>query len=672
MRVLFLIVFFLIAGGQSDAAFGFGSEPNCRLFWKAYSLPAEGDGASSSRHVLFAVTALPPQGEYLYGPESTEGLPTRLDIAAAPLEAFPMQALTAKDIRSLTEEAASLDVRMPPAPLKSETIYAGQAAPGGPESNPAVYPGATTFWAVVPEAPSAFGGVALRVELSGLLCSASSCTPAFGELVLAFSAREMKAFPPAENEEWWAAYRSGEAVSLPLPEEALSEAGTGDGDLAEERPLKIRGVKHENESPEEELERYKMFFATLQPAFFKPELEVQFLGEALIFGLLAGLLLNLMPCVLPVVSLKFSALMAVSAMKSKRRQARAFRMHCLIFALGILVWFAFLAFMLGVVGWAWGELFQQPVVLVGIGLFLFLMGLSMFGVFNLPLFDLRPANDAHPHWQAFISGLVATLLATPCSGPLLGGVLAWAMRQPLPVLMLSVVSIGVGMAFPYGLMALHPRLVHLLPRPGSWTLRLEQLLGFFLMGSVVYLATLLPEEWTAPFLFNLLAVALAAWLWGQIGHLGASRLRRAISRVVAVAVVVTAALWGSSSVNPDADWETFEAQAFMDMLGKDQMLVEFTADWCPNCKALEHTTLNRSRMAEFRRQYNARTIRVDLTRNADAGMELLRALDSTSIPVIALFPKGEGARNPVVLRDIVTPELLDDAASSTFSTNFFP
>ncbi|MDL2280045.1 thioredoxin family protein, partial [Desulfovibrio sp. OttesenSCG-928-G11] len=128
-----------------------------------------------------------------------------------------------------------------------------------------------------------------------------------------------------------------------------------------------------------------------------------------------------------------------------------------------------------------------------------------------------------------------------------------------------------------------------------------------------------------------------------------------------------AAAFSVASVNPDRAWEAFDPQAFADLLGKEPMLLDFTADWCPSCKALEHTTLNKNRMEDLRRKYNVRTIRVDITRNAEAGKELLRALDSTSIPVLALFPAGSGARQPVVLRDLVTPGQLEEAASATFA-----
>ena len=686
MRVFItVLLLFCSFAGRAEA---FLDGPNCKIYWKAYTLQPGQSATDAQRQadetseetfvstissdgqrLLLALTVFPPSGQYLYGPESTEGLPTSVDVEFAPLDAFPMSRLNSRQIGELLDgKGAYLFVRAPVPVPKKDTAFSSVVLPGSEGGNPDIYPGPVTFWTELPMSPPGLGGTVARVSMSGLLCSASSCMPASGELELAFSTKEMASFPAAAAQSWWAALQEGESVLLPPPDEAYAEEF-----FPKEEPTPYVSNKKTAE-PEAGASEYGALFATLEPAFFNPDLEVQFLGEALFFGLMAGLLLNLMPCVLPVVSLKFSALMAVSSMTDKQQQAKAFRVHCLIFAAGIMLWFIAMAFFLGVAGWAWGELFQQPVVIVLLGGLLFVLGLSLFGVFPLPIFDFKFAGGGHPHWQAFASGLLATLLATPCSGPLLGGVLAWAIRQPLPVLAMCVISVGLGMSLPYFVLAFCPRLVHLLPRPGTWTLRLEQLLGFFLMGTVVYLATLLPEKWLPAFLFNLFAVAFACWLWGQIGHLRASRFRRTLSRSIAVLVVVLAAWWGGYSIRTDHTWEPFNSQTFTELLGKQPLLLEFTADWCPSCKALEYTTLNKKRMADLRRRYNVRTIRVDLTRDEGEGRlgkELLKALDSTSIPVLALFPVGENSRQPVVLRDIVTPAQLEAAAAATFDDSGF-
>ena len=679
MRIFLTLALLLLCffPGNSHAFSG----PNCQIYWKAYLLPEDEGGKRGDttpsvgegfRKILLALTIIPPEGRYLYGPESDVGLPTSVEASYSVLGTFPMQALSAFEIDAiLSEKGLTPKLRAPLPSPKKETSFAAVNLGGIDDSHALIYPGPVTFWSQMSVPAEGLGGVAVRTSMSGLLCSPSSCMPASGEITFTLSAGEVRALPAAASEAWWQDWKQGDNVYIPPPDNFLAQKAVSDdpSPFAGGKPLSLSKSSSTGEAvqdPVEALARQSAFFSTLAPTPFNPAMEVRFLWEALLFGLAAGLLLNLMPCVLPVVSLKFSALMAVSTMSDKRLQASAFRRHCLIFALGIMTWFFVLALMLGVAGWAWGEIFQQPGVIVVLAIVLFLLGLSLFGVYTLPLFDLKLSRNSHPNWQAFGSGLLATLLATPCSGPLLGGVLAWAIRQELPVLVLTISSIGLGMSLPYGVLAIWPKLVHLLPRPGAWTLRLEQLLGFFLMGSVVYLTTLLPAEWIPAFLFNLFAVALAAWLWGQIGHLRASRLRRGLSRVLAMLVVLLATWWGSSAIQAETSWEAFEPDKFIGMVGKEPMLLEFTADWCPSCKALEHTTLSENRITALRQKYKIRTIKVDLTRDAEAGKELLRALDSTSIPVIALFPAGEGAKNPVVLRDLVTPKQLEEAAANVF------
>lgn len=661
-----LAVFFLVCGfaGPAQAAWTDTASP---LYWTAYRLDsgpqkAVSGGKGADKGLLLALTFVPPEGSYLYGPKASgEGLPTALEVVCAPLPAFPIDTVGPGEIDAMIDfGGVSRPVKAPAPTPKKKTPFASVILSGGKAGNPLIYPGPITFWVELPPAPSSLGGLAVRAVLSGLSCSAGSCLPVSARAEFVLSAREIGALAPAEQQSWWKDWNKGKDVLIPPPEGAAPAPGDGAD------PAFSIGNSIDGSEPQPQINAprgYAEMFANLEPVFSKPENEVSYLGQALFFGLIAGLLLNLMPCVLPVVSLKFSVLLAVSSMTDKQAQARAFRAHCLLFALGIMTWFFILGILLGGAGWAWGELFQKPVVLVVLGVVLFLLALSLFGVFSLPVLNLKAASNANPRWQAFIGGLLATILATPCSGPLLGGVLAWAIRQQWAALVLTVASIGLGMSLPYILMAVNPRLVHLLPRPGTWTLRLEQFLGFFLMGSVLYMAILLPGEWLPAFLGVLFAVAVAAWLWGQIGHPGAGSTQRFLARGAAILLVALAAWWGGSSVRPDLTWEAFDAETFTQTLGKEPMLVEFTADWCPSCKALEHTTLSQERMALLRRRYGARTIRVDLTRANPAGEALLKALNSTSIPVLALFPQGEEAGTPLVLRDIVTPSQLEEAAA---------
>ncbi|MDR2160975.1 MAG: thioredoxin family protein [Desulfovibrio sp.] len=649
----------------------------CLLVWQGFFTPGEeeesrqpagspGRGeASSSGAILAAFTLIPPQGMYHYGPDSPEGTPTAVTVVYAPVSPFAdrpepggraFQAL-------LREKGVTLPVRLPPARPAKDALFASPA--GKREDTVPIFTGPLTFWTRTPAITPFYRGAALRVTVTGLLCSASFCAPFENSRDLLLDAYALRTFPSAADQAWWPEFLAGSAVQLTVPEDAARDAAAS-GEPAGTAWSRLPEAPASPEKAQPEEESFAAVVSGLEPGYLHPSLEVEDLGEAVLFGLLAGLLLNLMPCVLPVISLKFTSLMAVNAREDQKDRARIFQTHCLLFSAGILAWFAVLALLLGTAGWAWGEIFQSPEVVFLLGLILFLLGLSLFGVFTLPVLDLKTRGEGNPRLQAFFSGLLATLLATPCSGPLLGGVLGWALRQPLAILMLAIGSVGLGMTLPYVLLALRPGLVNLLPRPGPWTLRLEQLLGFFLLGSVVYLASLLPDSWVISFLFLLLCLALAAWLWGQIGHPGASRLRRWIARAAAILLLAGGLWWGKVVTEEDFAWEEFDPVVFVRDLGKEPLLLEFTADWCPSCKAMEHTTLSGKRMTALRNRYKMRTIKVDLTRENPAAKRLLIALGSGSIPVIALFPPGEAASRPLVLRDIITPAQLEDALAQTF------
>jgi thiol:disulfide interchange protein DsbD len=680
----------------------------------AASPAADSSGPASGRDILLVLTLVPPADSWLYGPESTEGPPTSVQVRIlseaasgedvrsatdapargtsspknapessgvsggmeerqAPAVHTPLSPPHSTDSRSREERQAPA-VHAPPAVPKRETRFAAPRFPGREDDNTLVYAGPAAFWTLFP-APDGPDGLSLRVDVSALLCSANSCRPVSRSLDLVFSPNDLSMLPRAEDEARLNGLESGKNAFIPLPAGILPEPAPrapedGPGVLLPAPAPSFAGGSGPGASGAGDGtggERNGMF-ASLRPELFRTETEIGSLGEALLFGFAAGLILNLMPCVLPVISIKFSALSALSSIAGKKARRKMFREHCLLFAAGIATWFCISALLLGVAGRLWGDLFQQPAVPAVLGLVLFLLALSLFGVFYLPVFDFRIGSDGHPRRQAFAGGLLATLLATPCSGPLLGAVLAWAVDKPLFLLAPAVFSVGLGMASPYLLMALNPRLAHLLPKPGPWTLRLEQLLGFLLMGSVVYISTLLPEHWVAPFLYNLLAVAAAAWLWGSIGHLRAGRTRRYVARAAACCLLLVSVTWGlHAAAPPDRTWEKFNAERFLEDLGKYPMLLDFTADWCPSCKALEYATLSPGRMEDLRGRYNVRTIKVDLTRDAAAGNELLKALRGAGIPLLALFPAGEKAFRPVILRDLVTPGQLREAARVVFS-----
>ncbi len=370
-------------------------------------------------------------------------------------------------------------------------------------------------------------------------------------------------------------------------------------------------------------------------------------------GILAGLLLNFMPCVLPVLTMKFSFLLNSGGTMAERR--RSIRQHTVFFALGVVTWFALLALLSGLTGMLWGQLFQSTEVIFFMLLIVFCMSLSLFDVFHLPVLDLQPQNMASPRMHAFGTGMFTTLLATPCSGPLLGGVLAWGITKPLPVLMTVFAATGVGMALPYMVIACFPGLVRFLPKPGAWLSTMERILGLLLMATAIYLFSMLPADLHVKTLITLLVAATSAWIWGRWGSLRGSITRRMFLGAFAFGAIALSTFWAFLPPQQDSvPWVEFSEERFRADLGKKAMIVEFTADWCPTCKVLERTTLAAPNLLPILDQYSVMPVKVDMTAKNESHDELLKALDSASIPLLAVFPEGKGASRPVILRDIYT------------------
>lgn len=491
----------------------------------------------------------------------------------------------------------------------------------------------------------------LAGSLRLLLCSDTSCWPVQEEVLIEVPNLDPAALPEARSQIWWpqflAAMQDAGDLEAPTP--------TLEADPAPQPPVDAAIA----EAPE---------LLQIVPRYFQPKLEVRGLGKAALLAFIAGLILNFMPCVLPVVSLKLSSLLSASGIDDTETKIRHFREHNIFFAAGIMLFFVILGVVLGAAGLAWGQLFQKPLLVMAVTAVIFGLGLSLFGVFDLPIVDLKGGvAGKNNKTQALFTGLLATLLATPCSGPFLGGVLGWTLTQAPAIIVSVFLFIGAGMASPYVFMAFRPELVRLFPRPGNWTVHLERLVGFFLMATCVYLLFILPLAYKLQAMILLLGTAFAAWIWGSWTSLLDPRLRILVIRGIALTVLLAVALWTLRHPVQQEDWLEFSGSRFRDMLGVRNMVIDFTADWCPNCKVLEKTTLAPRRLAKWKDKYDIVFLQADLTEHNPQAQALLEALGSQSIPVVALFPQSEDSTRPLVLRDMFTPSQMDDALEQTFA-----
>ena len=397
--------------------------------------------------------------------------------------------------------------------------------------------------------------------------------------------------------------------------------------------------------------------------------EITSLWWALFLGFLAGVILNIMPCVLPVISIKILSFVQ----QAKEDRARVFKLG-VSFAGGILFVFLILAGLAAFAGQNWGQQFQSNTFLVAMISLVFLFALGMFDLyeFTVPGFVTKTGTEyKEGYLGAFSKGMLATVLATPCSGPFLGGTLAWALKQPPLVIFTIFAAIGLGMAFPYVVLTAHPAFLKIVPKPGTWMNRFKEFMGFILMGTVVYLLTILPSNRVVWVVCFSLFLAMGAWIFGKVTGPWKPMRHRFVWRGVALMVIVFGGwfsfgvlqpLYTESGAGYDG-WRRFEMESFLAALKEGKtVVVDWTADWCPNCKFVEKTVLDSQ---EVRRTFEKKKVvlmKADITRKRPVAEALMEKLGSRSIPFLGIFP-GDDPYRPWVLRDIYSKtsllEILD-------------
>ncbi|MBN1845155.1 MAG: thioredoxin family protein [Sedimentisphaerales bacterium] len=378
----------------------------------------------------------------------------------------------------------------------------------------------------------------------------------------------------------------------------------------------------------------------------------------ILLALAAGVLLNLMPCVLPVIPLKILSLIQQSQADTGGDRFKAIKLS-LVFSAGILLVFVGLAVVMGVFKILYGQQFQSVAFKLVMLAIVYVLALSMLGLFEvvLPgrLTNIQVVRKGYV--GALGMGILATLLATPCSAPLLGPVLAWSLAKPLAVTVGVFIMVGVGMAAPYVVLTAFPRLLRRLPKAGAWMVRLKQALGFVMLAVAAYLIFLFEPGWHVPLVMFCVVLALALWLGMQVVNFAAPAGRRRLARAAALLLVGLGGLYLYASVRttPAADKEKFSLADLLAAHERGQgVFVEFTADWCPNCKYVEKTVLNRAAFRERLAATNTRLLIADWTRFDPDITRLLNELGSKSIPFAAVFPGGIDYLEPIVLRDIYT------------------
>lgn len=420
------------------------------------------------------------------------------------------------------------------------------------------------------------------------------------------------------------------------------------------------------------------------------------LATAGLLALVGGTLLNLMPCVLPVLSIK-----ALGVAESAAHDARTARRHALFFGAGVLVsmWTlvgVLLALRAAGTEVGWGFQLQSPAMVGGLALLVFAAALNMAGVFELaPVGGAlsAAASRTPPATEAFLSGVLVTALATPCSAPFLAAAVAYGIAGGAATAMVVFTALGLGLIWPLALVAVVPRVRALLPKPGAWMVTLRQTLAFPLFATVVWLAWVLGRQAgidaVAALLAALVVLAFGLWAFGRFGTLVASVGRRRAAQGVAVAagaaaiaLVILGARFApvpgtvmSTAANASSDttgalaWRPYSAAALAALRDSGHVvLVDFTADWCLTCKVNERVAFGAETVRTALRTHDVVLLRADWTTRDPSVTRALAAFDRNSVPFVVLYGRDR-ASAPAILPTILTPGIvtraLDLAAAAT-------
>ena len=377
---------------------------------------------------------------------------------------------------------------------------------------------------------------------------------------------------------------------------------------------------------------------------------------ALGLAFLAGLSLNIMPCVWPVLPIIVIRIVE----QAKESKGRSVVMG-LAFCFGILLFFACLAganIVLQVfygTALQWGDQFRSPGFVAGMALLLVVLALFMFDVFTItvPSSISGRAGSSKGYSGAVGMGFLAAVLSTPCSFAILAAAFAWAQAQPWPLATVAIMVIGIGMAVPYAILTSMPGLLKRLPKAGRWMELFKQAIGFVLLIIAVKLIAALPQVRRMGVLYFAVVLGFCIWMWAAWVGYNTKLSRKWLIRIIAVALAVAAGLvFLPAPAAERISWQQYDAGLIEAALTqKRPVLIKFTADWCFSCKAVDKIVFSREDIAKLIEQRNVLAIKADTTaKNYPATFALKNVYNEPGVPVSILFVPGE--KEPVRWRSM--------------------
>jgi thiol:disulfide interchange protein DsbD len=408
----------------------------------------------------------------------------------------------------------------------------------------------------------------------------------------------------------------------------------------------------------------------------------------LLFGFLGGLILNLMPCVLPVISLKIFGFIQ-HAGQSRQKVLRS----GIAFAVGIFAWFIGLAVLLIALKAAghdvtWGGFqFTNAYFVLALSVIVLVFALNLFGVFEISLPQsmtrgLLSTTERKDDLGSFFQGVFATVLATPCTAPFLGTALGFAFSQSSAIILAMFAAIAAGMSAPYLLLSAQPAWLRFLPKPGLWMLHVKQFMGFLLLATLLFLLYVLGAQrglegaiWASCFL---LVISVVCWMKGAFILPTASAMKRGVVLMLMLAVVIGSGIYfiggkfrsasvGLADSRLHRDWQAFTPDRLQAELDQGHsVFVDFTAAWCITCKFNEANVLESAEVRDAFQRHAIVKMKADWTNGDPTITKLLQRFGRPGVPLYVLYPGKD--EEPIVFPEVLTKgmvlEKLQTAARS--------
>lgn len=373
------------------------------------------------------------------------------------------------------------------------------------------------------------------------------------------------------------------------------------------------------------------------PAFSMP--------VAFSLALIAGLLMNVMPCVWPVIPIVIGRLWNLSGQSRGKSTAMG-----IAFSLGILLFFAIIAGanIILQIGYdkvfQWGDFNREPAFNIALSMLMVVMGLFMFGLFTftLPSSIAGKSGSGEGFSGSIGMGFLLALLSTPCGFGILAAAFAWAQSQPLGLATFTIMLIGVGMALPYIILTSIPGLLNKLPRPGGWMDHVKYIMGFLMLLIAVKLLSAVPVESRINTLYFAVFLSLSVWIWGWV-TMSTTLKNKFIIRAVAILIAVSSGWLLLGGTHEKAvDWLEYDSAAIAKDIEEGRpVLIKFTADWCTTCSVIDKFVFSRKDVADFLKQKGVRPYLGDTTEQTPATTDLKEKYKEPAIPVTIIhLPDG--------------------------------